>query len=335
MRKNYFKIGFLLFGVLIFLFFLYLFSHFGEAKKIPDLLLRLKWYILIGVLVLQFFFLENRGQIFKVLYNRFGIDLDLKESFLLFLASNSINILAPSAGFSGIALYMSQAKRHGSSKTKIFLINVLSYFINLVSLSVMLVASFIYLFIVKKLNTYYLVSFAILIGIIILIILTVFLSSYFKKAFIRITKFAISVSNYFLKIVGATQIDHKSAGKLQRELIRTRKFIQKDKSAFFIPFFLFLLGNLYEIAMLYLIMLSFGATASFWALQASYSVGLLFMIVSFTPAGVGVVEPLMTVALTSLGTPLEVSALTVVIFRIVTFWLPLPFGTIAARKFLT
>lgn len=66
-------------------------------------------------------------------------------------------------------------------------------------------------------------------------------------------------------------------------------------------------------------------------LIAGYAVGTVFMLVSITPSGAGVVEGAMTVTFTSLGVPLEVAVAATVLFRLYTFWLPMLAGFLTLR----
>ncbi|HLA24812.1 MAG TPA: lysylphosphatidylglycerol synthase transmembrane domain-containing protein [bacterium] len=66
-------------------------------------------------------------------------------------------------------------------------------------------------------------------------------------------------------------------------------------------------------------------------LVAGYAVGTIFMLVSITPSGAGIVEGAMTVTFTSLGVPLEAAASATVLFRLYTFWLPMLAGFITLR----
>lgn len=66
-------------------------------------------------------------------------------------------------------------------------------------------------------------------------------------------------------------------------------------------------------------------------LIAGYAVGTIFMLVSITPSGVGIVEGAMTVTFASLGVPLEVAASAAVLYRLYTFWLPMIAGFLTLR----
>ncbi len=66
-------------------------------------------------------------------------------------------------------------------------------------------------------------------------------------------------------------------------------------------------------------------------LITGYALGTLFLVVSITPQGLGVVEGVMTAVFVSLGVPLERAAIVVLAYRGLSFWLPLCVGFIALR----
>ena len=69
-----------------------------------------------------------------------------------------------------------------------------------------------------------------------------------------------------------------------------------------------------------------GAPISPEMLIVGYTIGTLFLIVSVTPQGLGVVEGIMTAVFVSLGVPLERAAVVVLIYRGFSLWLPLLAG---------
>jgi uncharacterized protein (TIRG00374 family) len=83
--------------------------------------------------------------------------------------------------------------------------------------------------------------------------------------------------------------------------------------------------------MLALTFLAFEVPFTLGTVIAAYSIGLLFVIVSPTPAGLGVVEGMLTLALTTLGVPLGTATVLTLTFRGLTFWLPFVNGFIALR----
>jgi uncharacterized protein (TIRG00374 family) len=61
------------------------------------------------------------------------------------------------------------------------------------------------------------------------------------------------------------------------------------------------------------------------------SIAGLFLIVSPTPSGVGIVEGILPFALNMLRVPLAASVLITLIYRAITFWLPLLVGIVTFR----
>ncbi|MEN6393539.1 MAG: lysylphosphatidylglycerol synthase domain-containing protein, partial [Anaerolineaceae bacterium] len=70
---------------------------------------------------------------------------------------------------------------------------------------------------------------------------------------------------------------------------------------------------------------------SLGTLIAGFTIGYLFLIVSPTPAGIGVVEGVLTISLRSLNVTLSDSAIITLAYRGITFWVPFIIGFFALR----
>ncbi|MDO9300605.1 MAG: lysylphosphatidylglycerol synthase domain-containing protein, partial [Anaerolineales bacterium] len=68
---------------------------------------------------------------------------------------------------------------------------------------------------------------------------------------------------------------------------------------------------------------------------AGFSITYLFLIVSPTPSGIGIVEGLMPIALTSLNVGWSEAVLITFTYRTVTFWIPFGVGALAFRSLHT
>jgi glycosyltransferase 2 family protein len=77
--------------------------------------------------------------------------------------------------------------------------------------------------------------------------------------------------------------------------------------------------------------LAFKVSISVGSLIAGYSIGYLFLIVSPTPAGLGVVEGMLTLTLRSMYVPIGAAAVVTLGYRFFTFWFPFFFGLISLR----
>ncbi len=96
--------------------------------------------------------------------------------------------------------------------------------------------------------------------------------------------------------------------------------------------FLFALNNFaLLICVLALTFLALGTPFTVGTLVGGFAIGYLFLIVSPTPSGLGVVEGMMTIALNTLRVQFEAAALITLTYRFITLWFPLAVGAVAFR----
>ena len=81
-----------------------------------------------------------------------------------------------------------------------------------------------------------------------------------------------------------------------------------------------------DILCLFLAMLAFGYTVNLGSLLVAYSVAYTVATFVPTPGGLGTVEALLLALLTGFGVPASVSVVSVLTYRLINFWLPIPVG---------
>ncbi len=92
------------------------------------------------------------------------------------------------------------------------------------------------------------------------------------------------------------------------------------------------LGLIMAYAMvLYLSLLAFGSEASFIATTTIWLGGSVVVVIVPTPGGIGAVEAVLTAALIAVGVPGGTALVGVLMFRLITFWLPITPGYVAFR----
>jgi uncharacterized protein (TIRG00374 family) len=79
--------------------------------------------------------------------------------------------------------------------------------------------------------------------------------------------------------------------------------------------------------------LAFHVPLSVGTLIAGLAIGYLFVYVSPTPSGVGFVEGILTLTLSSMYVPVEDATVIMLTYHGVTFWMMLLFGLIAFRSY--
>lgn len=80
---------------------------------------------------------------------------------------------------------------------------------------------------------------------------------------------------------------------------------------------------------LWVFLLAFGFRAPIDGLVVSYGLANVLAAIPITPGGLGVVEAVLTASLVGFGAPRGVAVLGVISYRLVNFWLPIPFGAAA------
>jgi uncharacterized protein (TIRG00374 family) len=78
--------------------------------------------------------------------------------------------------------------------------------------------------------------------------------------------------------------------------------------------------------------LAFQVPFSIETIIGGFAISYLFLIVSPTPSGIGIVEGIMPLALTSLRVPWSEAVVITLAYRAVTFWFPLAVGAWAIRR---
>jgi phosphatidylglycerol lysyltransferase len=126
----------------------------------------------------------------------------------------------------------------------------------------------------------------------------------------------------------------------KRPEIITESWVEKNASEFaqaaaaiaahpagLVRIFLFVMAaHLLDVMTLYVVFLAFRQPIQFGALITGYAMGILFLIVSITPMGIGVVEAVMALVFTSLGIPAPIATTISLAYRGLTFWLPVVLG---------
>jgi len=76
---------------------------------------------------------------------------------------------------------------------------------------------------------------------------------------------------------------------------------------------------------------AFGVSASIAQIGAVYLVGSLIAAASPTPGGIGAIEAALAAGLTGIGIPSGPAVSAVLLYRLATYWLPVPPGWLSWR----
>lgn len=87
-----------------------------------------------------------------------------------------------------------------------------------------------------------------------------------------------------------------------------------------------------DIGCLFLVIFSLGTTVNPIKLIIAYGIATTLGAISFIPGGIGVIEGSLGLMLVNIGLPVEIAVLSVIGYRLISFWLMIPIGFYSAIK---
>jgi uncharacterized protein (TIRG00374 family) len=124
------------------------------------------------------------------------------------------------------------------------------------------------------------------------------------------------------------RIDPEAVAERARELSRQARRVLARR-VLVEAFALAALNWLADIFVLYLFFLAVGHHQHFGALMVAYSIANVIAAIPITPGGLGVIEASLVALSIPFGAPRAIAVVAVIGYRLVNFWLPLPFGLAA------
>jgi len=325
-----------LFFILAIVFIIVFVKQFGKLSQAILTLSQGSWYFLIAIAGIQILGIANRGALYHSLYDFFGSRESLKRLILLTLTSNFVNLVAPAAGFSGMAIFVSEAERQGMSKGRALFVNIFAYFLIYGTFILILLFGLFYLMFNHQLYRYQIATASVLFGMILLLAIIALIALEGAAKLKRLIGFIARGINYVVRLIKVRGVKSKLISEeniytLSREVALGLKLIKTKWRGLWLPVFHVFLMEAIDILTLYYLFLAFKYPIYPGTLIAAYAIGFLFALVSITPNGIGIVEAIMIVVLTNLSVPVELAAIAVLGYRLFTFWIPFALGFGAFR----
>ncbi len=261
-----------------------------------------------------------------------GVEEQIGTLSLIVSAANFVNVIAPSAGVGGLAIFMSEARRRNYSPARAAVAGVLFLLFDYLGLIGILLVGLIILIRRNDLTLVVIVASAALVGLAMLFAFLLNLgmqsAEALGNALAKIAHFINRILRPFIHREYLSEVRaHEFAHDAAEGLIKMRS----EPQTMIMPLVLALTNKTFLIIILTLVFLAFKIPLSIGTIIACFSIGYLFVIISPTPAGIGVVEGALTLALTSMYISLEDAAVITLSYRGITFWIPLLFGMISLR----
>jgi len=306
---------------------------FSELETIMQTLQKahLRYFILAILIELIWFIVT--GRTYQSIYRLLGLDESVITLSRISTAANFINTVAPTAGAGGIALFATEAHRRGHPTGKVTVAAALFLLLDQIAFFVILSLGLIVLVRRKDLGPAEMSATLILLGISITAIFVLYLG---YKSEERLGDFLAKIArgiNRFVKIFRKKDyLSEVRAHEFAHEISEGFAGLTERPSSLVRPVLWGILGKILLMCILVCAFLSFEVPFSAGTIVAGFSLTYLFLIVSPTPSGIGIVEGMMPIVLTSLNVDWSQAVVITLTYRTVTFWIPFGIGALAFRS---
>jgi uncharacterized protein (TIRG00374 family) len=318
--------------LVLFLAIVFVILRLSELKNIVTTLQHSNYRFLLAALVIELIWLFNSATDYSSLYRIVGLKEKNYHLVLVATAANFVNVIAPSVGIGGMAVFLDDATRRNHSTGKVTVVGVLYILFDYLAFLCVLTLAFIVLIRRNNLNAGEITAAVILLAIAAGFSFLLYLG---YKSADRLGKALAWASRLINKIVRPfihrTYLEEEKAHFFAQEVAEGIYMLRGKRKELLWPF-LFALNNFaLLICVLAFTFLALGTPFSVGTLIGGFAIGYLFLIVSPTPSGLGIVEGTMTVALNTLRVEWAAAALITLTYRVITFWFPLAIGAVAFR----
>jgi uncharacterized protein (TIRG00374 family) len=321
-----------LFIIVLFLGATFVYLSFGELESILDTLRYGNfWFILMGLLI-QLGWIFVTGLTYLSLYRLVGLGGTAPKLSFLAAAANFVNIVAPSAGMGGVAVFIADARRTGYSPGKVMAAGMLYLFLDYAAFLFVLTLGLTVLFRRNDLDTGEIAASAVMFAIAGVLGSLLYLGSrsadLLGNALAQMARQVNRVANFFIH---REYLSEARAHEFAHEMAEGLKSLPERPRGLVIPILFSFANKALLISVLLLTFMAFKVPFTAGTVIGGFAIAYLFLIISPTPAGIGIVEGMMPLALSSLRVPWSQAVIITLAYRGITFWVPFGIGAIAFR----
>jgi len=328
--KNFFV------AVILFLGIVVVVLSFGEIETILNTLKHAHLQYFFLAVIIQFIWFVSSGRMYQSVFHLLGIHESTLTLSRIATAANFINVVAPSAGMGGVALFASEARRRGHTAGKVTVAAALFLSLDQVAFLVVLSLGLIILVRQNNLSASEISASFFMFGIAIVYAFVLYLGYRSEE---KLGNFLANGAHWVNRIVSffhkGEYLSELRAHQFAHEVADGFSGLTEKSSSIIRP----ILWGIVDKCLLMLVLtcsfLSFEVSFSAETIIAGFSIAYLFLVVSPTPSGIGIVEGIMPIALSTLGVNWSQAVVITLTYRAVTFWIPLAVGAWAFRSLHT
>ena len=306
---------------------------FGELETILVTLQKAHLGFFILAIVIQMIWLLTTGRMYKSVYRLLGLEESILVLSRIAAAANFINIVAPTAGMGGVALFAAEARRRGHPAGRVTVAAALFLSLDQVAFLVVLALGLLVLIRRNDLDASEISASLFMFGIAAAYAFILYLGYRSEEKLGNLLVKMVNLINYIARLfLKRDYLSEDRAREFAHEVAEGFSGLNEKPSSLVRPILWGLLDKILLMCILVCSFLSFEVPFSAGTIIAGFSIAYLFLIVSPTPSGIGIVEGLMPVALSSLNVNWSQAVVITIAYRTVTFWVPFGLGAWAFRS---
>jgi uncharacterized protein (TIRG00374 family) len=318
----------------LFLAIVFLLLSLGELETILATLRRAhSRYLLLALFIQTLWFLTS-ARMYKSVFRVLGMDDGILALTKISTAANFINIVTASRGVGGVALFASEAKKRGHPTGKVTVAAALFLSLDQASFLVILAVG---LMILSRRN--HLDASDIFASIFMLVITAAYAVTLYVgyRSEKRLGDLLARLAHIINRVVNFFRhkgefIHEARAYEFAHEVNEGFSHLRSRPSSMVRPVMWGILDKVLLMLILVCAFLSFKVPFTADVIIAGFSVAFLFLSISPTPYGIGIVEGFMPIALASLNVGWNEAVVITLAYRTVTFWFPLAVGAWSFRS---
>jgi len=321
-----------IFAVVLMLAVVFILMRTAEVSSIVETLRQADWrFIALAILVIGVWFV-NSALSYWVVYRAMGMDEKLVHLGLLISSATFVNIVAPSGGVGGIAVFMTEARRKGISQARVTVAAAMVVLLDYIGFLIMLTFGLIVLIRRSTLSSTELVATIIMVAMAVVLGSLLYTGMRSEEALGNLlAKIAHRINRILWPFLHREYIAEYRAYEFAHDAADGLQVLRRQPKSLIVPAVLAFNGKLLMVVIFWLCFLAFNVPHSPGTIVAGWSVGYLIAMTTPTPSGIGIVEGLLPLTLTTLNVSLGAATVVTLAYRAITFWLPLFVGMLAFR----
>jgi uncharacterized protein (TIRG00374 family) len=319
--------------IVLFLAIMLVVFSFSELQNVVFTLQQANIWFVLSAFIAEGAWMLGLGAIFHSIYTLLGMHESRRRLTLLALASTLLSVVTSSAAVGGLAMFVADARKRGHPTGKVTVAGALYLLLDYAAFFCVLALGTVVLIRRNELGAVQVSASLILLAIAFGIGSILYLAYRSPIALGNLlAQLARLINRLVRPFIHRQYLSEARAHEFAAEVSSGLGSLPEKPRSLIRPLLLSLANKTLLVLVLMFCFLAFDVPFSAGTIVGGFAVTYLFIIVSPTPAGVGLVEGIMPVALRSLGVDFSQAVIITLAFRGITFWLPLAAGGVAFRS---